>query len=80
MIMLLSFTNIIYVTEIFTAQIYDIPGARGGQALIPALTTENKKIREFLVDLTIPSQLFDQLFRRVAGGKKKKVKLGKKKK
>jgi hypothetical protein len=57
-------------------------GASGGQILVPALTAENKKIKEFLVDVTIPIHIFDQIFRRGTGkkGKKKGGKGGKKKK
>ena len=31
--------------------------------LIPALTVENKKILDFLVDLTLPTHLFEAIFR-----------------
>lgn len=48
--------------------------------LVPALTPENKKIKEFLVDLTIPLVVFDQIFRRNAGKKGKKKPKKKKKK
>lgn len=38
-------------------------GEQGGLVLIPALTVENKKIVEFLVDLTLPTHLFEAIFR-----------------
>jgi hypothetical protein len=38
-------------------------GERGASILVPALTEENKRIEEFLVDLTLPMHLFEALFR-----------------
>ena len=52
-------------------------GEAGGQILAAALTPDNKKISEFLVDLSLPMALFEQLSRRDTGKKGKK---GKKKK
>lgn len=54
-------------------------GQEGAAILAEALTPENKKVLEFLVDLTIPLPSFEQIFRRDAGGKAKKGKKGKKK-
>ena len=48
--------------------------------LAPAVGPDNKKIVEFLVDLTLPLEMFEQLFRRDTGKKKKKKGGGKKKK
>ena len=45
--------------------------------LIPALGPENTKITEFLVDLTLPMPLFEQIFRKDSGKKGKKGKKGK---
>lgn len=54
-------------------------GEVGANILIPALEA-NTKITEFLVDLTLPMELFEKLFRRDSGKKgKKKGKKGKKK-
>ena len=55
-------------------------GSGGGLILKPALTSENKKIVEFLVDISIDLELFKEIFRRETGGKKKKGKKGGKKK
>jgi hypothetical protein len=41
-------------------------GERGASILVPALTEENKRIEEFLVDLTLPMHLFEALFRCVS--------------
>jgi Ran GTPase-activating protein (RanGAP) involved in mRNA processing and transport len=57
--------------------LYNRIGEAGALVLAPALTPENKKIGEFLVDLTLPMPIFEQIFRR--GGGKKKGKKGKKK-
>lgn len=55
-------------------------GEAGGLVLAPALTSDNKRISEFLVDLSLPMPLFEQLCRRDSGKKKKgKGKKGKKK-
>ena len=58
-------------------------GEAGAMVLLPALGPENTKITEFLVDLTLPMPLFEQIFRKGGGGKKgkkggKKGKKGKK--
>jgi hypothetical protein len=50
----------------------------GANILIEAVNPDNTKIKEFLVDLTLPMPLFEQLFRK-AGGKKGGKKKGKKK-
>ena len=42
-------------------------GERGASILVPALTEENKRIEEFLVDLTLPMHLFEALFRSADG-------------
>ena len=55
-------------------------GSGGALILKPALTSENKKIVEFLVDISIDLDLFKEIFRRETGGKKKGKKGGKKKK
>ena len=52
-------------------------GEAGATLLVPALAT-NKKITEFLVDLTLPMPLFEEIFRKDSG-KGKKGKKGKKK-
>ena len=39
--------------------------------LAPAVGPDNKRILDFLVDLTLPLPLFEQLFRRDNGKKKK---------
>lgn len=54
-------------------------GEAGAMVLLPALGPENTKITEFLVDLTLPMPLFEQIFRKGgAGGKKGKKGKGKK--
>jgi len=55
---------------------YNRIGAIGGQILLPII--ENIKIKDFLVDLTVPKEIFEKLFRRSTGGKKKKKGKGKK--
>jgi len=47
--------------------------------LIEAVNPENTKIKEFLVDLTLPMPIFEQLFRK-GGGKAKGKGKGKGKK
>jgi len=61
---------------------YNRIGTEGAAILAEALTPENKKVKEFLVDLTLPMAAFDSIFRRDGGGKKGKKggKKGKKKK
>lgn len=59
---------------------YNRIGERGATILAEALGPENTKIQEFLVDLTLPLTMFEQIFRRDQGGKKKGGKKGKKKK
>ena len=56
---------------------YNRIGESGAKILAEALTPTNKKVNEFLVDLTLPMHAFDLIFRRGAGKKGKK---GKKKK
>lgn len=58
-------------------------GAQGASLLLTALAPERDRIKEFLVDVTLPLELFEQIFRSVGAGKKKKggkKKGGKKKK
>lgn len=57
--------------------LYNRIGARGAQILMPALAPENTQIRQFLVDATLPTPLFEALHRKDTDGGKKK---GKKKK
>lgn len=57
---------------------YNRIGEAGATILADALGPENTRIKEFLVDLTLPMPLFEKLFRRAGGGKGKKG--GKKKK
>ena len=59
---------------------YNRIGEPGAQIMTEAINSENTKIKEFLVDLTLPMPLFEQLFRK-AGAKKggKGKKKGKKK-
>jgi hypothetical protein len=58
---------------------YNRIGEAGAMVLAPALGADNKKVKEFLVDLTLPMHAFDLIFRRDTGGKGKKGKKGKKK-
>jgi hypothetical protein len=44
-------------------------GEAGAAILLEAITPDNTKIKEFLVDLTLPMPLFEQLFRKAGGGK-----------
>jgi len=48
-------------------------GVRGAEALMPVFTNpeSNKKVEEFLVDMTLPIEAFEIMFRRGGGGKKK---------
>ena len=48
---------------------YNRIGRTGGEILLPAMGPENEKVKQFLVDTTIPGAIFDQIFR--SGGKKK---------
>jgi hypothetical protein len=59
---------------------YNRIGEPGALILTDALTPDNSKIKEFLVDLTLPMPLFEQLFRKAGGKKGGKGKKGKKKK
>lgn len=61
---------------------YNRIGQRGAEALLPAFTSPDtsKKIEEFLVDLTIPTHLFEIIFKRGGGKKGKKGGKGKGKK
>ena len=58
---------------------YNRIGDRGADIMAEALTPENKKVKEFLVDLTLAMPSFEKIFRRDGGGKGKKGKKGKKK-
>jgi hypothetical protein len=51
----------------------------GANILIEAMGPENTKVKEFLVDLTLPMPIFEQLFRKGGGKAKGKGKKGKKK-
>lgn len=57
---------------------YNRIGEPGALILCEAVNPENAKIKEFLVDLTLPMPLFEKLFRK-AGAKKGGKKKGKKK-
>jgi hypothetical protein len=46
-------------------------GNEGALVLKPALGSDNKRVVEFLVDISIDVDLFKEVFRRDAGGKKK---------
>lgn len=59
---------------------YNRIGEPGAKVLLEAMGPENTKIKEFLVDLTLPMDLFEQLFRKGGGKKKGKGKKGGKKK
>ncbi len=59
---------------------YNRIGEAGAQVLAAALTPENIKVKEFLVDLTLPMPLFELLYRKASGKGKKKGKGGGKKK
>jgi hypothetical protein len=54
-------------------------GEPGANVLAEALTPDNTKIKEFLVDLTLPMPIFEKIFRRGGGKAKGKGKKGKKK-
>jgi hypothetical protein len=58
--------------------LYNRIGKAGGEILLPALGPENEKTKQFLVDVTVPGPIFDQIFR--SGGKGGKGKKGKGKK
>lgn len=57
-----------------------IAGETGAKILIEAVNPENTKIKEFLVDLTLPMPIFELLFRKGGGKAKGKGKKGKGKK
>lgn len=54
---------------------YNRIGVLGAELLLPALDPSNTRIKEFLIDLTIPLPLFEKIFRK-GGGKKGKGKKG----
>mmetsp|Transcript_11018 Transcript_11018/g.18485 ORF Transcript_11018/g.18485 Transcript_11018/m.18485 type:complete len:341 (+) Transcript_11018:53-1075(+) len=59
---------------------YNRIGEAGANILLEAINPSNTKIKEFLVDLTLPMPIFEQLFRKGGGKKGKgKGKKGKKK-
>ena len=70
-----SFLNFLNINSVDL--MYNRIGESGANILAEALTPTNKKVNEFLVDLTLPMHAFDLIFRRGAGKKGKK---GKKKK
>ena len=49
-------------------------GEAGANVLLPAFTDPNCKVSEFLVDSSLPMELFEQIFKSGGGGKKKKGK------
>eukprot|EP00640_Fibrocapsa_japonica_P002235 CAMPEP_0113934316 /NCGR_PEP_ID=MMETSP1339-20121228/1651_1 /TAXON_ID=94617 /ORGANISM="Fibrocapsa japonica" /LENGTH=344 /DNA_ID=CAMNT_0000936063 /DNA_START=66 /DNA_END=1100 /DNA_ORIENTATION=+ /assembly_acc=CAM_ASM_000762 len=57
--------------------LYNRIGEQGGRALRPAVQ-DNARIKQFLVDATLPTALFEVLHRRDTSGGKKKKKKGKK--
>ena len=59
---------------------YNRIGEVGATILMPALGPENTKIKEFLVDLTLPMPIFEKIFRKGGAGKGGKGKKGGKKK
>ena len=61
--------------------LYNRIGVEGAQIFQPKLTPENKKINTFLVDASLPEEIFTSIMRNNAGGggKGKKGKKGKKK-
>lgn len=54
------------MSALFLYSIIYHEGERGASILVPALTEENKRLEEFLVDLTLPMHLFEALFRCVS--------------
>lgn len=60
--------------------IYNLLGEAGANILIEAINPTNTKIKEFLVDLTLPMPVFESLFRKGGGKAKGKGKKGKGKK
>lgn len=75
---LLVDTSVVFVyalNEVFLTSI--LIGEAGAKILIEAVNPENTKIKEFLVDLTLPMPIFEQLFRK-GGGKAKGKGKGKK--
>ena len=60
---------------------YNHIGIEGASVLQPALTKENTQITTFFVDSTLPTEIFETIYRAGGGGKGgKKGKKGKKKK
>ena len=59
---------------------YNHIGIEGASVLQPALTAENKQINQFWVDSTLPTEIFDTLYRAGGAAGKGKKKKGKKKK
>eukprot|EP01035_Chromulina_nebulosa_P024512 gene24512-31919_t len=57
---------------------YNRIGESGAKILATALGPDNSRIKEFLVDLTLPMPIFELIFRKGGGGKGKKGKKGKK--
>jgi hypothetical protein len=56
---------------------YNRIGDAGAKILMEAVNPENTKIKEFLVDLTLPMPIFELLFRKGGGKAKGKGKKGK---
>lgn len=69
------FSSSYALNEVFLTSI--LIGEAGAKILIEAVNPENTKIKEFLVDLTLPMPIFEQLFRK-GGGKAKGKGKGKK--
>mmetsp|Transcript_19576 Transcript_19576/g.26542 ORF Transcript_19576/g.26542 Transcript_19576/m.26542 type:complete len:261 (-) Transcript_19576:279-1061(-) len=81
---LTQFANVLILSASLArvSLIHNWIGEPGGQALLPALAPEMKRIQQFLVDDSVPPPLFGKLLRVSSGAKggKKKGKKGKKKK
>jgi Ran GTPase-activating protein (RanGAP) involved in mRNA processing and transport len=81
---LTAFKNVLLIPSCALTSVdlmYNRIGEAGANILIEAMGPENTKIKEFLVDLTLPMPIFEALFRKGGGKGKKggKAKKGKKK-
>lgn len=75
-----AFKDVLMVPTVMLESIdlmYNRIGEEGAKILREALTPENKKVTEFLVDMTLSMEAFEAIFRKGGGGKKGKK--GKKK-
>jgi hypothetical protein len=70
----------LFLCECVSFFLFFFSGEPGANILCEAVNGNNTKIKEFLVDLTLPMPLFEQLFRRAGAKKGGKGKKGKKKK